>query len=82
MDSTLTVKGQTTIPKAIRDHLGLKAGDKVKYFIRPDGGVTILPVMPAIALAGFLKRKGPTITLDDMDKAIAEGAARAPLPRR
>ena len=54
----------------------------MKYFIRPDGGVTILPVMPAIALAGFLKRKGPTITLDDMDKAIAEGAARAPLPRR
>ena len=80
MDSTLTVKGQTTIPKPIRDHLGLKPGDKVKYFVRPDGGVTILPVVPVAAMRGFIKRKGRRITLAEMEEAIAEGAARLPLP--
>jgi antitoxin PrlF len=82
MDSTLTVKGQTTIPKPIRDHLGLKPGDKVKYFVRADGAVTILPVVPIDALRGFIKRKGPRITLDEMEKAISEGAAGLPQPRK
>ena len=32
MDLAITAKGQATIPKAIRDHLGLKPGDRVKFF--------------------------------------------------
>jgi hypothetical protein len=32
MESALTVKGQATIPKAIREHLHLKPGDRVKFF--------------------------------------------------
>ena len=30
MDSALSIKGQTTIPKAIRDHLHLEPGDRIK----------------------------------------------------
>jgi AbrB family looped-hinge helix DNA binding protein len=33
MESAITVKGQATIPKVIRDHLRLKPGDRVKFFI-------------------------------------------------
>ncbi len=43
MESAITVKGQVTIPKEARDHLGLKPGDRVKFFIQPDGHVVILP---------------------------------------
>jgi AbrB family looped-hinge helix DNA binding protein len=37
MESAITVKGQATIPKAIREHLRLKPGDRVKFFVHPDG---------------------------------------------
>lgn len=35
MESAITVKGQATIPKAIREHLALKPGDRVKFFVHP-----------------------------------------------
>jgi antitoxin PrlF len=38
-DSTLTSKGQTTIPKPIRDSLRMKAGDKMSFTLMPDGVV-------------------------------------------
>ena len=60
MESAITVKGQATIPKAIRDHLHLKPGDKVRFFIHPDGSVVLLPRLPITALRGMLKaRRGP-----------------------
>ena len=55
MESAITSKGQATIPKAIRDHLGLQAGDRVKFFIHPDGGVVLLPKVPISALRGIVK---------------------------
>lgn len=75
MESTITAKGQTTIPKAVRDHLKLKPGQRVKYFIHPDGTVVLLPTLPVSALRGILRWHGPAASLEDMDRAIAEGAA-------
>jgi AbrB family looped-hinge helix DNA binding protein len=72
MQSTVTVKGQATLPKPVRDHLGLKPGDRVKFFIHPDGTVVMLPVLPASSLRGMLKRPGQKpITIEEMDDAIA-----------
>ena len=76
MESTVTAKGQTTIPKAVREHLRLKPGQRLKYFIHPDGTVVLLPTLPVTALRGILKWDGPPASLEDMDRAIAEGAAR------
>lgn len=73
--STITAKGQATIPKAVRDHLGLKPGDKVKFFIRRDGTVVILPTKPASALRGIVKYDGPPVSVEEMNEAIAEAAA-------
>ncbi len=75
MQSTLTVKGQTTIPRAVREHLGMKPGDKVKYLIRPDGRVVLLRVRPITELRGSVKYDGPLATIEDMDEAIGEGIA-------
>ncbi len=41
MPTTVTSKGQVTIPKAIRDRLGLKAGHKVEFVAEPDGRVVV-----------------------------------------
>ena len=38
-DSTLTSKGQVTVPKAIRDRLAVKPGDRISFTPLPDGTV-------------------------------------------
>jgi antitoxin PrlF len=74
MESALTAKGQATIPKAIRDHLHLAPGDKVKFFIHPDGTVVILPKLPVTALKGmFHSRRGP-VSIEEMNAGIAKAA--------
>ena len=75
MDSAITVKGQATIPKAIRDHLRLKPGDRVKFFVHPDGSVVLLPKLPASALRGIVKARRRPVTVEAMNEAIAAGAA-------
>lgn len=37
----VTVKGQVTIPKAIRDHLGIGPGSTVEFVVEPDGQVAL-----------------------------------------
>jgi len=75
--STITAKGQTTIPKAIRDRLGVAAGDRVDFVVRSDGTVTIEPAVQAVgALKGLLARKGRTpVSLDAMHETIRRRAA-------
>ncbi|HXU50355.1 MAG TPA: type II toxin-antitoxin system PrlF family antitoxin [Candidatus Binatia bacterium] len=76
MESAITVKGQATIPKAIREHLRLKPGDRVKFFVHPDGSVVLLPKLSASALRGIVKRRRRTpVTIAEMTAAAAEGAA-------
>jgi AbrB family looped-hinge helix DNA binding protein len=54
--SRLTSKCQVTIPKEIRDALGLKAGDRVAFELTPDGDARILPVSRADELAARRER--------------------------
>lgn len=84
VESAITVKGQATIPKAIREHLGLKPGDHVKFFVHPDGSVVLLPKLPVAALRGMLKtRRGRPVTAEEMTEAVAESATKARrAPRR
>jgi antitoxin PrlF len=76
MESAITVKGQATIPKEVREYLGLKPGDRLKFFLHPDGTVVLLPKIPARALRGMLQsRRRRPVTIDEMTRAAAEGAA-------
>ncbi len=82
MESALTSKGQMTVPKAIREHLHLKPGDRVRFFMHPDGTVVLLPKLPITALKGILK-SSKHATISEMNEAIAAGAAgRYRRPRR
>jgi len=83
MESAITVKGQATIPKAIREHLGLQPGDRVKFFVHPDGSVVLLPKLPASAVRGTVKSRSPQpVTTEQMAKAAAEGASSRSRRRR
>lgn len=74
MESSITRKGQTTLPKAVREALGVQAGDRVRYVIC-DGEVRILPVRSIHRLFGALQHDGPPVTLEQMERAVAGGAA-------
>lgn len=76
IESTITAKGQTTLPKRVREALSIQAGDRVRYIIQEDQ-VRLLGVRPIKRLYGVLQHHGPAVTLDDMDNAIAEEARRA-----
>jgi AbrB family looped-hinge helix DNA binding protein len=76
MESALTVKGQATIPKAVREYLHIGPGDRIKFFLHPDGTVVILPKLPASSLKGLIRTRR-RVSLDEMDTAIAEGATSA-----
>ena len=82
METTITVKGQATIPKAVREHLGLKPGDRVKSFVHPDGSVVLLPKLPAAALRGMLKARRRPVTVEEMRDAAAAGASETAGRRR
>lgn len=73
VSSTITSKGQTTLPKPVRQALGVTAGDRVCYVVH-DNSVRLLPVRPIGRLFGALKHDGPPMSLEDMERGIAKGA--------
>ena len=55
-NSTLTSKGQTTIPQDIREAAGLKTGAKLKWCVTPDGVLIVRVKSQSIeSLAGAIK---------------------------
>jgi AbrB family looped-hinge helix DNA binding protein len=86
MLATLTSKGQITLPKEIRDRLGLDAGSLLDFEVLPDNTITARAVRPdARRIRGLLKspHAGP-LTVEQMDEGIDEHLREkhAPLPRR
>ena len=74
MFATLTTKGQITLPKEIRDRLGLDAGSMLDFQLLPDNTITARSVKPdARSIRGLLKspHAGP-LTIKQMDEGIAQ----------
>ncbi len=68
VESTITSKGRTTLPKPVREALGVGPGDRVRYIIIDDE-VRIIPMRPLARLFGALKYEGPPKMLEDMERA-------------
>lgn len=73
--ATVTSKGQTTIPKPIRDRLNLKAGDRVQFVVEEGGKVVLVPATVRITeLRGILPRPKRPVSLEAMEAAVKSGA--------
>jgi antitoxin PrlF len=67
--SALTVKGQVTIPKPVREKLGLKPGDEVTFELGADGAVVIRKAGGKPKPSRFAKLRGsagPGLTTDQI----------------
>ncbi len=74
MHATLTTKGQITLPKAIRDQLGLDAGSLLDFQLLQDNTITARHVKPdARRLRGLLKSPHVVApSVQQMDAAVAQ----------
>ena len=73
LESEISPNGLITFPKAVWEALALEPGDRVRYVIQ-GGEERIIKVRPIDRLYGVLRHKGPPATLEDMERAISEGA--------
>jgi antitoxin PrlF len=75
--STVTSKGQTTIPGEIRRLLKLKPGDRIEFVVEADGKVVLVPAtVPVSELEGLLAPAPRSVPLAAMDAAIRKRAGR------
>ncbi len=76
--ATLTSKGQVTIPKAVRDALGLEEGDQVRFEVDSKAGRSIMePVKHRVEdLWAFAIPGAKRMSFEDMGKAKRAGAIR------
>ncbi len=71
----MTSKGQTTVPKQVRDFLGLEEGSQIEWVV-DDVKAIVIPSTPlrSVDLANFLGKppKGAGATIKDLDEAIGQ----------
>lgn len=76
-ESTLTARGQTTLPRPVRQALGLQPGDRLRYVLLDGGEVRLLRSRPLSEFAGMLHRPNrAAVSLQAMEDAIADGATK------
>ncbi len=68
----MSSKGQTVIPKPIRERLGLRPGDALDFVIQDDGDVVIRPALEDVRrLKGALRRPGRApVSVSEMNRVL------------
>jgi antitoxin PrlF len=76
--STVTTKGQVTIPKAIRERLGLVVGDTLEFTVDEEGRIIARPSAAGAGVIGILRDFAPErpLSIEQMNEAIRQGATR------
>jgi AbrB family looped-hinge helix DNA binding protein len=75
--STITSKGQITLPKVIRDRLGVRPGDRVVFRERADGEIVVeAATVDLRTLRGRLRPTRTGVTVEDMKRAARDGGTR------
>ncbi len=79
--ATLTSKGQTTIPKEIRDYLLIDAGDRLEFIIDDTGRVILLPATLEVqSIKGIFPRPKRPASVEEMRAAIRKKGSRKGRP--
>lgn len=75
--ATITSKGQLTLPKQVRDALGLQAGDRVDFVAASDGRYTLVPIKSSITnLKGCIPAPKQPVTIEAMRSAVRQRASQ------
>lgn len=75
--ATVTSKGQITIPKSVREGLGVDAGDRVEFVESTKGVYTLVAVSRDVReLKGLIAKPARPVTVEAMKRAIAKRASR------
>lgn len=73
--STLTSKGQITIPKDVRQRLGIDTGDRIEFVETENNVFKIIPATKDIkSLKGIIPKPKKSVSLADMEAAIKNKA--------
>lgn len=74
--TTISTKGQLTIPSQIRDQLGLEPGTKVRFLVDDDGSLVLFPIKGKLDdLYGILSKPGrKALSTDEMKQSFQEAA--------
>jgi AbrB family looped-hinge helix DNA binding protein len=76
-EATVTSKGQVTVPKEVRERLGMRAGGKLRFVLEADGRVAMAPADLSVQrLFGMLGKPRRSATLEQMDEAVRQGAVK------
>jgi len=77
--ATLTSKGQITIPKSVRDALGVDSGDRIEFIEVAKGEFAIVAASHSVKeLNGILRsRRGKPVSIEEMNAAVAKRASRS-----
>ena len=74
-NAKMTSKGQITVPKEVRDRLGLKPGDRVLFIVEDDGSARLLAANRDISsLVGILPAPRRRATLAQIEASVARAA--------
>ena len=75
--TTVTSKGQLTLPKALRDKLQLAPGDRIEFRVDDDDTVRLVVKRNSIRrLKGMLAKPKNPVSLNEMEEAIEKGGGR------
>jgi len=73
----ITSKGQITVPKSVRDALGVEAGDRLTFRTRDDGVIEIEPeTLDLLSLCGTIQPAVRGVSVENMDAAIRTAGTR------
>ncbi len=76
LSATVSSKGQVVIPGDVRKRLGLVQGSVLRFVLEADDSVRLLPAAGDVRrLKGRLPRPAAPVTVDDMNRAVAERRA-------
>jgi len=74
MQATITSKGQITLPKALREHLHLVAGDRVEFILEENNEVRLVPRTTSVTrLKGMLPKPARPVSLEEMAEVVSTG---------
>lgn len=75
--ATITSKGQITIPKEVRDALGVAAGDRVEFVAQEKGVYKVVAATRDVRhLKGLVAKPSKPVSIEAMNRAVARASSR------